>query len=257
LLLLFNSAYKDKMAAALIHAAPKAAFVADFSLGLEFDSGDFGHFEEIEDTHSSIHTNNRSYARDVWLNRLNIPENRPRTQVASVLNAIRIVNPSVSVKVENLCGANVTVAGNNSKYFDITNASSMSISSCINGIRIVQLSSGLFRAEYQILFCCGSMSYSKWKYLEEFRELAKMVKYMHDHSGTHSKVKTHGGLYAHSVREWDTVEKNVRHWFGHLEIAYLVDMSCRLGNFIQELLLESLNPRLLLLFVKNEDFIVE
>jgi hypothetical protein len=201
----------------------------DFEVDMEF-----GHFEEIEE---SKRENNRRMARNFWLSRLNIPENRPRTEYLAVLNTVRIVNPSISMKVES-CSR--------------LSSSCMDISSCINGIRIVQLKSGSFRAEYQMLFCCGSMSYSKWKSFDEFRELAKFVKYISENYSKPNRV-----MYEQSLKEWENVEKNARNWFGNMEISYLIEMSCRLGSFIQELLLESVNPRLLLLFIRNEDFIVE
>lgn len=214
---------------------------------------DFGHFEEMEET-PQTHTATRTHARNVWLSQLTIPENRPRSEVHRILNQIRIVNPSESVRVASCSNLNMNNPHTPSKSKQPTRCS-MNISSCVNGLRLVQLKTGFIRAEFQLIVCCGSMSYTSWKYMDEFEELAKMVRYIHSRSSvSHSN-------YEHSLKEWETVERNLRrgYWFwdNSLDITYLVEQSVRLGNFVQELLLESTNPRLLLLFIKNQDFIVQ
>jgi hypothetical protein len=122
----------------------------------------------------------------------------------------------------------------------------MNISSCVNGFRIAQLQSGECRAEFQLVFCYGSVSYSCWKSLSEFRELADIIVHIHEESFP---------IFNRSVANWKRIEQKTR-WFRCLEVKYLMTQSVLLGHFVESLLLESPSPGLMVCFVQRSNFAV-
>lgn len=148
-----------------------------------------------------------------------------------VLNSWTNPNPSVSIKLS---------SGELKPL-----AEDMNISACINGFRIVQLSTGEVRAEFELIFCYGSRSYSSWKSYQEFKEMASIIEYIH------SKVAP---IFSTSAKQWRFVKERQR-WFRCLSCTYLMEKSINLGNFVQCMLLESPSPGLILCFVQNNRFV--
>jgi hypothetical protein len=109
--------------------------------------------------------------RRTWLDKFSRDKSKSPSKMYSKYNSVNRIlfkwsnlNPSLSIKLS-------------SKEVDFMN--SLNISVCIAGYRLVQLSSGEIKAEFHLLFCYGSVSYSSWKTFSEFNELAKIIKQIH------------------------------------------------------------------------------
>jgi hypothetical protein len=118
----------------------------------------------------------------------------------------------------------------------------MSISSCINGFRIRQHTSGEINAEFHFIFCYGSRSYSSWKQYSDFKYLADLIK---------STAKFVQADFKNSIAAWKLLESRKR-WFKSLSVKYLIEKSIYLGRFVEAVMLESPNPAIILCFLKCE-----
>lgn len=109
--------------------------------------------------------------RRIWLDKFSRDKSKSPSDLYSKYNSINPIlfkwdnpNPSLSIKLT-------------TQEINIMN--SLNISVCIAGYRLVQLLSGVIKAEFHLLFCYGSVSYSSWKSFSEFNELAKIIKHIH------------------------------------------------------------------------------
>lgn len=199
---------------------------SDDSSSGEGESDLFGWFDNIPDAEEESSANND--VREAWVNlvsEISPRKSRRSKNPVSILYSWNNPNPSVSMKMS---------SAGKSRY-------GMNISSCVSGIRICQYQSGDIRAEFNLIFCYGSVSYCSWKSYSEFSNLAQIVEHMHEH--VHP-------IFPDTMKCWKLVVAKKR-WFRCLNVLYLIEKSILLGRFIENLLHESPSPGLLLCFVQN------
>jgi hypothetical protein len=121
---------------------------------------------------------------------------------------------------------------------------SLTMSCCVSGFRIVHLSNGEIRAEFLVVFCCGSKTITMWKTFQEFQQLAIVIEHLH-----------HGysSLFNDTLRTWKKVSSYCK-WYRCLRAKYLMEMTSALGSFIQNMFHESPSPELLTVFLKTKNF---
>jgi hypothetical protein len=196
----------------------------------------WGWYEEENDVSSKLKLNN-SALREAWFKVSSIIPSRSQQSKNSdssrtILNIW--INPSPEVSIKLSSGSGIRSL-----------ADSMSMSCCVSGFRIAQLSDGECCAEFLTIFCYGSRSYSTWKTLNEFKELAKVVCYIRSLDDK---------LFSQTIKAWEIVSKHMK-WTRCLRAKYLIEMSITLGTFIQSLFSESPTPGLLLCFIQSSNFL--
>lgn len=152
---------------------------------------------------------------------------------SSVLASWINPTPEVSMKLSSQDALNESV-----------NLSSMSMSCCISGFRIVQYTDGECGAEFLVIFCYGSRTFSSWKTGQEFCELADVVHHIHEEFAI---------VFPQTCETWELVRSHSRA-MRCLRVPYLIEKCVALGSFLQCLFNESPTPGLLLCFVQNQNF---
>lgn len=118
----------------------------------------------------------------------------------------------------------------------------MQISGCIHGFRIKLSELGTMHAEFQYVVCYGSETFNSWKRFGEFEKLHEIIRHFHD-NGHRNFPKT--------VQQWNNIKQKQRS-YRCFSISYLIEKSVYLGRYIQDLLIESEGPGLLLMFARCE-----
>jgi hypothetical protein len=150
------------------------------------------------------------------------------TQEHNVLFSWRNPNPSTSVKSS-------LMNNNNSDIL-----SSMDMSCCVNGFRIVQYQSGIIQAEYGFIFSYGSISFNSWKCFTEFQNFYYII----------DEINRKYPTFTDTIKAWQAVKARKK-WFRCFDIPYLIEQSIMLSRFLQSVLHESPTPGFLFDFVQN------
>ena len=118
----------------------------------------------------------------------------------------------------------------------------MQISGCISGFRINRSKLGTMHAEFHYVFCYGSETFISWKRFGEFEKLHQIIRHFHD-----------GGYrdFSKAVQQWNNI-KDKQKSYRCLSVLYLIEKSVYLGRYIQDVLIESEGPGLLLMFARCE-----
>lgn len=118
----------------------------------------------------------------------------------------------------------------------------MQISGCISGFRIKRSELGMMHAEFHYMFCYGSETYNSWKRFGEFEKLHEIIRHFHD-----------GGYcdFSKSIQQWNNIKEKQKPC-RCLSVLYLIEKSVYLGKYVQDLLIESEAPGLLLMFARCE-----
>jgi hypothetical protein len=120
------------------------------------------------------------------------------------------------------------------------------MSCCVSGFRIIQLEDGECCAEFLAVFSYGSRTFSAWKTLHEFSELAHVVQHYNS---------LYNDLLSQTIKHWNVINKYIK-WNRCLRVSYLMEMSIGLGAFIQSLFTESPTPALLIRFMESPNFMI-
>jgi hypothetical protein len=151
------------------------------------------------------------------------------TEVHNVLFNWRNANPSTSVKSSVMDHQIASLS-----------ASSMDMSCCVNGFRIVQYQSGIIQAEYGFIFAYGSISFTTWKSFTEFQNYYYII----------NEINKTNMVFQETVSAWEAV-KLKKKWFRSFDIPYLIEQSILISRFMQSVLHESPTPGFLFDFVQN------
>ena len=118
----------------------------------------------------------------------------------------------------------------------------------VQSFRIVQHKEGV-RAEFKVVMIVNDQEFSCWKRFSEFSKLAEScgiptgpLRFIHS-----SPIEL-----PKSAVLWSRIEKS-KPWFRSTSIKYLVWKTCKLEEFLKNLLFEVMSPQLLIDFMRGWD----
>ena len=201
-------------------------------------------FYDLEDSDGNVfndgtYTSTSVKEREAW-----------STYISKLFSATKQVDKKYNHHDEN--DVDVLYAFNNSNPSQCFKLSSedmqaaMELSCFISGFRISQLlCTGEIGAQFRFIYSYGSQSHISWRSYSEFRELASILTYVHQH--------VNKKLFVRSLKIWAYIEHKKK-LFRDLSIKYLIEKSMYLNKFMESVLFESPNPALLLYFAQTSRF---